>query len=42
MSMAEASFKDIPELFEVELGESLTSRTESLCTPLFRAAQRDA
>ncbi|KAF9046014.1 chaps family protein [Hymenopellis radicata] len=32
MSMAEASFKDIPELFEVELGESLTARTESLST----------
>ncbi|KAF8804600.1 chaps-domain-containing protein [Phlegmacium glaucopus] len=28
--MAEASFKDIPEIFEVELGESLTARTESL------------
>ncbi|KAJ8508754.1 hypothetical protein ONZ45_g8998 [Pleurotus djamor] len=30
--MAEASFKDIPELFEVELGESLTARTECLST----------
>ncbi|KZT24160.1 chaps-domain-containing protein [Neolentinus lepideus HHB14362 ss-1] len=30
--MAEATFKDIPELFEVELGESLTARTESLST----------
>jgi len=30
--MAEASFKDIPELFEVELGESITARTESLST----------
>ncbi|KAK0496621.1 Chs5p-Arf1p-binding proteins-domain-containing protein [Armillaria luteobubalina] len=30
--MAEATFKDIPELFEVELGESLTARTESLAT----------
>ncbi|KIM42087.1 hypothetical protein M413DRAFT_444556 [Hebeloma cylindrosporum] len=28
--LAEASFKDIPEIFEVELGESLTARTESL------------
>ncbi|KAL0579640.1 bud site selection protein [Marasmius crinis-equi] len=28
--MAESSFKDIPELFEVDLGESLTARTESL------------
>ncbi|TFK41420.1 chaps family protein [Crucibulum laeve] len=30
--MAEASFKDIPEIFEVELGEALTARTESLST----------
>ncbi|KAF9003311.1 chaps family protein [Cyathus striatus] len=30
--MAEAAFKDIPELFEVELGEALTARTESLST----------
>ncbi|KAK1219242.1 bud site selection protein [Marasmius sp. AFHP31] len=30
--MAESSFKDIPELFEVELGESLAARTESLST----------
>ncbi|KAM5532164.1 hypothetical protein V8D89_014189 [Ganoderma adspersum] len=30
--MADASFKDVPEIFEVELGESLTSRTESLST----------
>uniref|UniRef100_A0A0W0EZT7 Uncharacterized protein n=1 Tax=Moniliophthora roreri TaxID=221103 RepID=A0A0W0EZT7_MONRR len=30
--MAESSFKDIPELFEVDLGESLTARTESLST----------
>ncbi|KII91307.1 hypothetical protein PLICRDRAFT_135393 [Plicaturopsis crispa FD-325 SS-3] len=30
--MAEASFKDVPELFEVELGESLTARTEALST----------
>ncbi|KAJ3904552.1 Chs5p-Arf1p-binding proteins-domain-containing protein [Lentinula edodes] len=30
--MAEASFKDIPELFEVDLGESLTARTEALST----------
>ncbi|KAF8156857.1 chaps family protein [Crassisporium funariophilum] len=30
MVMAEAAFKDIPEIFEVELGESLTARTESL------------
>ncbi|KAL0958001.1 hypothetical protein HGRIS_000176 [Hohenbuehelia grisea] len=30
--MAEAAFKDIPELFEVELGEALTTRTESLST----------
>ncbi|KDR68343.1 hypothetical protein GALMADRAFT_256970 [Galerina marginata CBS 339.88] len=28
--LAEASFKDIPEIFEVELTESLTARTESL------------
>ncbi|KAF8886127.1 chaps family protein [Infundibulicybe gibba] len=30
--MAESAFKDIPEIFEVELGESLTARTESLST----------
>ncbi|KAJ7598439.1 Chs5p-Arf1p-binding proteins-domain-containing protein [Mycena floridula] len=30
--MAEAAFKDIPELFEVELGEALTARTEVLST----------
>lgn len=30
--MAEATFKDLPELFEVELGEALTVRTESLAT----------
>ncbi|KAI0674552.1 chaps-domain-containing protein [Trametes maxima] len=30
--MADASFKDVPELFEVDLTESLTSRTESLST----------
>ncbi|KAH9941143.1 chaps-domain-containing protein [Epithele typhae] len=30
--MAEASFKDVPELFEVDLGESLVARTESLST----------
>ncbi|TBU31423.1 chaps-domain-containing protein [Dichomitus squalens] len=30
--MADASFKDVPEIFEVELGESLTSRTECLST----------
>ncbi|KAI0634831.1 chaps-domain-containing protein [Trametes polyzona] len=30
--MADASFKDVPELFEVELTESLTARTESLST----------
>ncbi|KAG8216377.1 Chs5p-Arf1p-binding proteins-domain-containing protein, partial [Butyriboletus roseoflavus] len=28
--MTDASFKDIPELFEVEIGEALTARTESL------------
>ncbi|CAA7257307.1 unnamed protein product [Cyclocybe aegerita] len=28
--LPEASFKDIPEIFEVELGESLTARTEAL------------
>ncbi|KAG2152673.1 Chs5p-Arf1p-binding proteins-domain-containing protein [Suillus bovinus] len=32
MADATASFKDVPELFEVELGESLTARTESLAT----------
>ncbi|KAI0371290.1 chaps-domain-containing protein [Pilatotrama ljubarskyi] len=30
--MADASFKDVPEIFEVELTESLTARTESLST----------
>ncbi|EPQ53723.1 chaps-domain-containing protein [Gloeophyllum trabeum ATCC 11539] len=30
--MADATFKDIPELFEVDLGESITARTESLST----------
>ncbi|KAF9057158.1 Chs5p-Arf1p-binding proteins-domain-containing protein [Panaeolus papilionaceus] len=30
--IVEASFKDIPEIFEVELGESLTARTEALST----------
>ncbi|KAG7097852.1 hypothetical protein E1B28_005167 [Marasmius oreades] len=30
--MAESSFKDIPELFEVELGEALSARTEALST----------
>ncbi|KAA1478157.1 chaps-domain-containing protein [Dentipellis sp. KUC8613] len=30
--MAEATFKDIPEIFEVELGESLVARTEALST----------
>ncbi|THV07176.1 chaps-domain-containing protein [Dendrothele bispora CBS 962.96] len=32
MAEASASFKDIPELFEVDLGESLTARTEVLST----------
>ncbi|KAJ7746443.1 Chs5p-Arf1p-binding proteins-domain-containing protein [Mycena maculata] len=32
MAEATATFKDIPELFEVDLGESLTARTESLAT----------
>ncbi|GLB39136.1 putative chAPs (Chs5p-Arf1p-binding proteins) [Lyophyllum shimeji] len=32
MSEAQATFKEIPEIFEVELGESLTARTESLST----------
>lgn len=32
MADATASFKDVPELFEVELGEALTARTESLST----------
>ncbi|KAJ6606688.1 chaps family protein [Mycena sp. CBHHK59/15] len=32
MAEATATFKDIPELFEVDLGESLTARTESLST----------
>jgi len=31
-TMAEATFKEIPEIFEVELGEALTARTESLST----------
>jgi hypothetical protein len=30
--MDNATFKDVPELFEVELGEALTARTESLST----------
>ncbi|THH12959.1 hypothetical protein EW146_g7212 [Bondarzewia mesenterica] len=30
--MADAAFKDIPEIFEVELGECLVARTESLST----------
>ncbi|KAF5389777.1 hypothetical protein D9757_006011 [Collybiopsis confluens] len=30
--MEGATFKDIPELFEVDLGESLTARTEALST----------
>ncbi|KAF9226268.1 chaps-domain-containing protein [Gyrodon lividus] len=30
--MADASFKDVPELYEVEVGEALTARTESLAT----------
>ncbi|KAJ7255406.1 Chs5p-Arf1p-binding proteins-domain-containing protein [Mycena rebaudengoi] len=32
MAEATAVFKEIPELFEVELGESLTARTEALST----------
>ncbi|KAF8217698.1 chaps-domain-containing protein [Mycena galopus ATCC 62051] len=32
MAEATATFKDIAELFEVDLGESLTARTESLST----------
>lgn len=32
MAANEASFKDIPEIYEVELGEALTSRTEALST----------
>lgn len=32
---AQAVFKDIPEFFEVELGESLSSRTETLGTSFF-------
>ncbi|KAF7291933.1 hypothetical protein MIND_01218800 [Mycena indigotica] len=32
MTEASAVFKDIPELFEVDLGEALTARTESLST----------
>lgn len=30
--MTDAAFKDIPELFEVDIGEALTARTESLAT----------
>ncbi|CCM05097.1 uncharacterized protein FIBRA_07304 [Fibroporia radiculosa] len=30
--MADAAFKDVPEIFEVELGESLNARTEVLST----------
>ncbi|KAN0085746.1 ChAPs (Chs5p-Arf1p-binding proteins) domain containing protein [Tylopilus felleus] len=30
--MSDASFKDVPELFEVDIGEALTARTESLAT----------
>ncbi|KZT00654.1 chaps-domain-containing protein [Laetiporus sulphureus 93-53] len=30
--MADASFKDVPEIFEVELGESVAARTEALST----------
>ncbi|KAF9810361.1 hypothetical protein IEO21_06981 [Rhodonia placenta] len=30
--MADSSFKDVPEIFEVDLGESLTARTEALST----------
>ncbi|KAI0277989.1 Chs5p-Arf1p-binding proteins-domain-containing protein [Russula aff. rugulosa BPL654] len=29
---AEAAFKDVPEIFEVELGESILARTEALAT----------
>ena len=29
--MAEAVFKDVPEIVEVDPGESLMARTESLC-----------
>ncbi|KAF5383145.1 hypothetical protein D9615_005017 [Tricholomella constricta] len=32
MAEAQATFKEIPEIFEVELGEALTARTESLST----------
>ncbi|THH26900.1 hypothetical protein EUX98_g7293 [Antrodiella citrinella] len=32
MAEAAAAFKNIPEIFEVELGEALTARTESLST----------
>ncbi|KAI9462783.1 Chs5p-Arf1p-binding proteins-domain-containing protein [Lactarius psammicola] len=32
MAAAEAAFKDVPEIFEVELGESLIARTEALAT----------
>ncbi|KIK04834.1 hypothetical protein K443DRAFT_675610 [Laccaria amethystina LaAM-08-1] len=32
MAANEASFKDIPEIYEVELGEALTARTEALST----------
>ncbi|GJE93723.1 chaps-domain-containing protein [Phanerochaete sordida] len=30
--MADASFKDVPEIFEVDLGEAVTARTEALST----------
>ncbi|KAG6850075.1 hypothetical protein H0H93_001425 [Arthromyces matolae] len=32
MTEAQAAFKEIPEIFEVELGESVTARTENLST----------
>jgi hypothetical protein len=32
MAAPEAAFKDVPEIFEVELGESLIARTEALAT----------
>ncbi|KAG5645489.1 hypothetical protein DXG03_005897 [Asterophora parasitica] len=32
MAEAQATFKEIPEIFEVELGEALTARTETLST----------
>ncbi|TFY80973.1 hypothetical protein EWM64_g3038 [Hericium alpestre] len=31
-AMADANFKDIPEIFEVDIGESLLARTEALST----------